>query len=51
MEKKVKKISIENYSDSALIIIDCDPETAAKIAEFASKLNTEIQTQNNAKQG
>lgn len=44
MENKITKITVNEFTDTVLITVDCDKETGAKITEFIAKLNLEIHT-------
>lgn len=44
MEKQISKITIEITGDWAFVLVQGDKHTIAKIAEFAAKLKSEINT-------
>lgn len=47
MEKKINKINVEDFGSFSSVYVQCDAETAGKIAEFIAKLNVEINTPKN----
>lgn len=44
MEKKISKFNIEDFGSFSSVYVQCDKESAGKIAEFIAKLNSEINT-------